>query len=320
MAMTVQTRWLGIDVSKKTLDICLEDPHRPLTLPNEPRAIARWLKTLPPGPVAIAVEATNTFHLALCLKAHQAGHTVYLVDGYRLSRYRDSMGVRAKTDTTDAQLLRRYLMREHDSLRPWSPPPKAYTTLLQLLTRRATLVKARGALQQSLADIPELKRSTNACLRQLARLDALIQTRILTALRHADWLNDAQRLQAIEGIGPLTSAALTMAFHRAPFATSDAFIAYLGLDVRVRDSGQLKGRRRLSKKGHPELRRLLYLAAMAASHTLTWREFYQRYLNRGLKRTQALVILARKLARIAFALLRTQSVYQPELRNLCLET
>jgi transposase len=321
MAIPVQPLILGVDVSKADLAVCV-DPQSPVQIiTNTPHAIAQWLKSLPLGPACLAVEATNTFHLELVEQAHKAGYTVYLIDGYRLSRYRDSIGGRAKTDRSDAQLLQRYLSREQDNLRPWTPPPAGYTALQRLLHRRAALVQARVALQQSLAGIPELKRSTAALLRQLTRLDALIQQRLLETMAQLNWTADGKRCQAIEGIGPLTAAALTMTFHRGQFRNSDAFIAFLGLDVRVRDSGKMRGRRKLTKKGDPELRRLLFLAAMQASRSATWKAFYQRHLDRGLAKIQALVILARKLARVAFALLKNQADYHPKTRQeACLQT
>lgn len=88
--------------------------------------------------------------------------------------------------------------------------------------------------------------------------------------------------------------------------------------MRVRDSGQARGRRKLTKQGDPELRRLLYLAAMTARRSPAWAGFYPRYLDRGLKSTQALTILARKLARIAFAILKNGTDYVP--REPCLAT
>lgn len=112
-----------------------------------------------------------------------------------------------------------------------------------------------------------------------------------------------------------------MSFHRGAFRSSDAFVAFLGLDVRVRDSGQLRGRRRLTKKGNPELRRLLFVAAMQATRSRSWKDFYQRHLDRGFSRVQALVILARKLARVTFALLKNQTDYRPRyLKEACMET
>jgi len=321
MAISAQPLLIGVDVSKATLAICLGPDQPAQTLDNDRKSIARWLASLPAGPVCIAAEATNTFHLDLVDLAHQAGHAVYLVDGYRLSRYRDSIGTRAKTDASDAQLLQRYLAHERDSLRPWSPPPQGYRTLQQLLQRRATLVLARVALQQSLADLPGLKQAAATLFRQLERIDLLIQKGLADTLAKLDWDADSRRCQGIEGIGPLTGAALTMSFHRGAFRSSDAFVAFLGLDVRVRDSGQLRGKRRLTKKGNPELRRLLFLAAMQAARSRSWKDFYQKQLDRGFARVQALVILARKLARVAFALLKNQTDYRPRyLKEGCMET
>ena len=50
----------------------------------------------------------------------------------------------------------------------------------------------------------------------------------------------------------------------------------------------------------------------AASRSATWQPFYQRYRDRGLSRIHSLVILARKLARVAFALMKNQTTYQPK--------
>lgn len=316
MAMQVQSILIGVDVSKAELVISV-DGATPETLDNEPHVIYRWLKALH-GPACLAIEATSTFHLTLAEQAHRRGHTVYLINGYRLNRYRESIGGRAKTDATDARLLVRYLQREREELRPWSPPPKAYQLLQGLLRRRATLVQARVAIQQSLQGLPVLKTSLRALTRQLERIDGLIRKQLLAALASAGWQDPHQRCQAIEGIGPITAAALTTTFQRGQFCNSDAFIAFIGLDVRVRDSGKHRGRRKLTKQGHPELRRLLYLAAMQAKRQPAWRDFYQRHLDRGLQPVQALNVLARKLARVAFALMKNHSDYVP--RIACAQT
>ena len=318
MAMPVQPLLIGIDVSKQGLDIC-DDSNGPVqSISNDRQSIAAWLDSLPPGPVEIALEATSTFHLLVCELAFKARHTIYLIDGFRLSRYRDSVGIRAKNDTSDARLLRRYLVNEHDSLRPWSPPTKAYTTLLGLLNRRAVIVQAKIKLRQSLADLPSIKPQTQVLFDHFKTLERKIDQQIQKWLEKAAWKDRALRVQAIEGIGPLTAAALVTAFQRGSFRSSDAFIAFLGMDVRVHDSGQMRGRRKLTKKGNAELRRLLYLAAMRACRTPAWRDFYQRYLDRGLAPVQALVILGRKLARVAFAILRNETEYRP--RNRCMQT
>ncbi|MFJ4055433.1 IS110 family transposase, partial [Pseudomonas sp. NPDC089743] len=64
-----------------------------------------------------------------------------------------------------------------------------------------------------------------------------------------------------------------------------------------------------TKRGCSEIRRLLHNAAMAASRSAAWKGVYEQYRNSGKATTQALVILARKLARVAFALMRNQDEY-----------
>lgn len=312
MAKHVKPLQIGIDVSKSELWIQQTDGDSAVTLPNEYTAIRPWLRTLPRGS-ALALEATNTYHLVLAEEAYRLGLSVHLIDGLRLNRYRESVGGRAKTDRTDAQLLRRYLIKEGDELRAWEPPPKAYQQVQRLLRRRAKLVEARKTLLQSLQDIPGLKQPLQSLLLRIKRLEQLLEKRLREQLCEAEWDVPAKRCAAIEGIGPLTAAALTMSFHRGHFRSSDAFIAFLGLDVKVRDSGQQRGRRKLTKQGDPELRRLLHNAAMAAVRSPVWQPVYQRYLDRGLARTQALVAVARKLARIAFALLRSGEIYRPKM-------
>lgn len=311
MAMRVETSLIGVDVAKAELVIAQSWTVNLVRLPNDAKTIRAYLKALP-GPVCIAVEATNVFHFTLVDLAHQLGHTIYVVDGFRLKRYRDSIGGRAKTDASDARLLLRYLKNERDDLRPWSPPPKGYATIQRLLRRRAVLVHAKTTLRQSLACLPELKSSTQAMLRNMAHLDSLIQKRLRAAIAKQGWLADSKRCQAIEGIGPITSMALTMIYHRGHFKSADAYIAFMGMDVRVRDSGTFSGRRKLTKRGDPELRRLLYMAAMTACRSPRWHGFYQRAQARGMAPTQALVALGRKLARIAFALLKNQTEYTPK--------
>lgn len=115
---------------------------------------------------------------------------------------------------------------------------------------------------------------------------------------------DLAVLRSIPGIGPLSGAALLGVFTRLGFRSSDAVVAYSGFDPRPQDSGQKRGRRRLSKRGPAELRRLLYNAAMSAAKTKTWKPFYERQRAKGLPTTAALVVLARKLIRVAFALFK----------------
>lgn len=310
MAKKVEATLIGVDVSKAELVLCQSGSKETLRVGNDRASIKRYLRGVPTGS-CLGVEATNVYHLELVDQAHARGLEVYVISGFQLKHYRESIGGRAKTDASDAALMLRYLTHERACLRPWTPPPRGYRTLQCLLHRRAVLVQARTRLRQSLAGLPGMKPTVKALLKRFDMLDAMLRKRIKEQLRVSGWGEDARRCQAIEGIGPITAAMLATLWHRGDFGSSDAWIAFLGMDVRVRDSGTFRGRRKLTKKGDAEVRRLLYMAAMAARRSARWKPYYDRAVARGLTSIQALVALGRKLARIAFALMKNQTEYNP---------
>lgn len=309
--MTSPIAVIGIDVAKDSLSLFRADFAQASEISNDTRSIKAWLKSLPASS-AIAIEATGIYHLEVASLAHAQGHQIYIINGYRLSNYRKGIGGRNKDDRSDARLLARYLAHERGQLQPWQPPPKAYRSLQTLLHRRAVLVRSVGAVRQSFSQDPVLKDALKPLLEQVSTLEKCLEKLIDQTLKESGLREQSKRCQAVEGIGPLTAAALNMAFLRGSFRNSDAFIAFLGLDVRAKESGRYCGQRKLTKQGDPEIRRLLHNAAMAAARTQRWQEIYQGYLKRGLKRTEALTILARKLARIAFALMQKQVDYTPK--------
>ena len=307
--LTLQTV-VGIDIAKAEIVAYRTDRQTTDTIKNDRTALKRWLKTLP-AQSAIAVEATNIYHLDTVELAHAMGHQVYVVDAYRVSNYRRGIGQRAKNDPCDARLLARYLTNEQDGLRIWSPPPKAYTSLKSLLHRRATLIQNHAGLMLSWANEPLLKKVQAAQQKAFKQADQAIQKLLRKVSKEAGIDDNIDRCKAIEGIGELTATGLATTFMRGDFANGDAFIAFLGMDLTVDDSGKKNGPRYLTKKGDPEIRRLAYNAAMAACRSAKWKPFYEAYLARGFSKTQALVALARKLCRVAFALMKNQSEYRP---------
>lgn len=311
MATTFNHRFIGIDVSKTELVICADSALKPYAIENSPSAIKCWLSQLPEGPWAIALEATSSYHIEFVCQAHRQKHTVYLLDGFRLNRYRESIGNRAKTDASDAALLRRYLTREIDELRVWEPTPEGFEAINHLLRRRATLTQHQESIRQSTRDLRLPKPELEALWASFKQLILKVDQRIEKMMKTIGWEEERRRCAEIEGIGKLTSTAITVAWHRGHFRSADAFVSYLGMDVRVRDSGNQRGRRKLTKKGDPELRRLLYCAAMAAARSATWKPFYDACRSRGLSPIQTYVALGRKLLRIAFSLLKNETRYAP---------
>ena len=299
---------LGIDVSKAELVICDWNTEDIITLENQPSEIKVWLKSLY-GPVRIAIEPTSSYHLEFVEQAHALGFEVYLINPRQLVHYREAVNVRNKTDPQDAWLLARYLANEASSLRPFKPQCAKAKQLWSLLKRRATVVSARTQLKQSFAAI---KLGIKALLSEIQRVLDRIDQSILGLIRQLGWWPDYKRCLSMPGIGPLNAAALVTVFHRGAFAGADAFIAFIGLDIRVRESGKFKGKSKLSKRGEAEIRRLLYCATQAARSYRPFDDFYLKQLDKGLTKIATKVTLARKLARIAFALMTKQQSFKKQ--------
>ncbi len=308
MAKQVKEITLGVDVCKAELVICDWDSGEIITLENNVSTIKDWFENVY-GPIRIAIEPTSNYHLEFVEQAHALGYAVYLINPRQLAHYREAVDVRNKTDPLDAWLLARYLARESDSLRPFKPQCAKAKQLWSLLKRRAAAVKARTQLRQSFA---EIKLPIKALFSEIQRVLDRIDQRMMELIGKLGWWTDYQRCKSIPGAGKLNAIALVTIFHRGAFASADAFISFIGLDIRVRESGKFKGKSKLSKRGEAEIRRLLFCATQSARSYPPFDAFYQKQLEKGLTKIATKVTLARKLARIAFALMTKQQSFKKQ--------
>ena len=310
---------IGVDVAKDTVVVADAKGTFPThALPNAHKALAAWLRTLPVG-TRIGLEASGHYHERLADLAHRRGFTVFVLNPADTRHYARACWARAKTDRVDAGLIARYVAHEHQHLRPYVPPTKDQRQIDRLLRRRAKLTTIKVSVTLTLKDLPGFARERQALL---AKLEAVI-TKIDQALARLvaaspTYQQILKQLQTIVGVGPLVGTSLTNTLARIPFQNADAFVAYTGYDPRPKDSGQKCGRRRLSKRGPAELRRLLFTAAMSAIRTTTFKPLYAAYRQRGLASTPALVIIARKIARTAWSVHHHNTVFDPKRLTTCL--
>lgn len=309
MAKRVEEVTLGVDVSKLSLEWCRWGESEVHEVSNEAESIGQWLESFAGLAVVMAVEATNDYHEELVVQAQARGYVVYVVDGYRLKHYREAIGWRAKTDGCDARLLARYIASEGGSLRALQEVSAQEQALWRLMKRRAKVVSARAALAQSLGQFKHLG-DVDEAFSALDRLVKALEGCIRKLARSMGWGEALGRLRTIPGVGELSALALRAMYGRGAFRRAEAYIAFIGLDVRVRDSGQFRGQRKLTKRGDAEVRRVLFNAARsAARNDAHWATVEARYRARGLSTTASSVVVARKLARIAFAMLRDGTTY-----------
>ena len=286
---------LGIDVSKDSLVVSWGT--RTVVVKNRAREVKAFFRGVP-GDSVVGIEATSTYHLLAADHACGLGLTVYVLNPVDAARYRLAFRSRGKTDAIDAELLARMVLKERDQLRPYRPVPPLQRRLKNLLSRRDKMTKARVMLEQSVGGDASLGKLVGQTLKSFAKAVEQMDRQIEELSREIEGFAE---LSSVPSLGALNVGGLLCALSVGGFRSADAFVAYVGLDCRAKDSGQSTGRRILSKRGSRLLRKNLYMAAMGGCRLPAWAAYYARHLAKGLTRTQALVALARKLARTAWS-------------------
>ncbi|MGP0594383.1 IS110 family transposase [Nitrospira sp. T9] len=304
---------VGVDVAKDVVVVACAAHSFPVhSVPNQRAPLRAWLKSLPAGS-RIGLESTGAYHELLAALAPAQGHTVFLLNPLDTRHYAKAMGTRAQTDRVDAELIARLIAQEHSRLRAYTPPTANQRKLDRLIRRRATIVRLKGTLKLTMRHLggfaAELKAVMGKVDALIAKINATMTAMAAGAPKHQE---AHQRVETIVGVGPLVGISLTNTLERVPFRKADAFVAFIGLDPRAKDSGRKTGRRRLSKRGPAELRRLLFNAAMAAIKTNVWKPIYEAYRTQGWSTTASLVIIARKIARGAWSIHHYRATFNPE--------
>jgi len=250
---------------------------------------------------------------------------------------------------TQHRLLTHYLplyfpeiARYHSSARSewlWSlliefPTPRSMTCLsrAEFIRRAWPLVGRKVAKERILTDIyltaqssiglpAEEHSETVAMLRvvlrqllTLCQLRATIEERAHVLLESN---TDYQRLRCIPGIGPITAlTVLAEAGDLRRFSHHRQFLKFCGLDLATEQSGQFRGLTRLSKRGNARLRAVFWMAASVAVRMRenSFRAKFERYMRTDPgnvdRKRKAYVAVAAKIARVAYALIRSGADYR----------
>ena len=303
---------IGADVAKDEIVVACSEGSFPVRkLANQRAALLAFLKGLPKSS-RIGMESTGIYHELFASLAHKLGFIVYVLNPKDVRHYAKGVGMRGKTDRVDAELIARMIVKEHEDLHPWVPPTPEQREIDRLIKRRAKLSSLRQALSMSLKGLDGFTTDLKALKARFDQVIARIDQRIKELVEaNPDRKEHVTHLRTIDGFGDVVSAAMVNSLERMPLKSADSFVAFTGLDPRPDDSGQHQGKRRLSKRGPSELRRLLYVAALSAIKTKTWRPIYEYYRGKGLSSTAALVILARRIARTAWSMYTYKTEFDP---------
>jgi transposase len=315
------THILGIDIAKHKFDVALilNGKYKNKAFDNNQAgfaALTGWLVQHQAVHVHACMEATGIYWEALATYLADAQHEVSVVNPAQLSAYAKSVLQRGKTDVQDARLIARFCERERPAL--WQPAPTSQRELLQLVRQLQHLNEAYQAEQN------RLNTSTGAVHASIAdTADFLVgQIKQLTAQidQHIDQdptlKQNRALLASIPGIGDKTAPWLLAYLGTGErFGRGKQAAAFAGLSPRPWQSGSsIQGKSRISKTGHTDLRRILFMPALATyGRKKAFLAFVTRLKDNGKTPKEIVVALMRKIITIAQAVLRSQTPFNPEL-------
>jgi transposase len=303
---------VGVDVGKGQLDLYLLERDRALTAPNDEQAIHALVRSLNRYRIErIVVEATGRLEQPFVRAAVAAGLPVIVVSPLKVRRFADAIGQLAKTDAIDARLIAQFAAAVKPVARPASDANAQ--AIKDLVVRRRQLTALRTMEKNRRHVMPqELKSSIDRIIKTLNRELKVLEQLINDAVdQHAASRHKRELLTSMPGIGDSVAATLIGDLPELGSLDRREIAALTGVAPFNRDSGQLRGKRRI-RGGRAHSRTALFLSAMSAVRfNPDIKRFYERLLAAGKHKKVALTACIRKIVIALNAMLRDNSSWQP---------
>ncbi len=317
---------VGVDVSKRTLDICLKPAGTTFQITNDLAGFRKCLQEL---------KGTSRSQLKMLVVMEHTGQYSFRFEKFLRSKAIDyckipaleikrSIGVvRGKNDKIDAARIAEYGWLRRDILIADPLLQREVTELKNLLSLRTKLVRDRSGYISRLKEMiasGTCKASDDQGKIQRQIIDFMsrkileMEVRIKSLIRsHVSLAKTCELLRSIKGVGWIVAAymiACTGNFER--FSNARKFNCYAGLAPFKYESGtSIRGRARVSHLANKEAKALLNLAASCAIRCdQEMKQYYQRRVSEGKRKMSCLNIIRSKLVARMFAVVKRQTPYQ----------
>lgn len=313
--------WVGVDVSKLTLDICWFNAGNPtyLKVTNDPSGFRELLNNLPVDS-HIVMEATGAYYLRFAHYLVTHSIQVSVVNPISIRRFAQMKLSRVKTDKYDSAIIASY----GESQEPvhWQLPDAKILELQQLCTLEEQLIVNKGALTNQLEAFSKSPFASKAAIKMLSKKiksdeqDLKALNALIESISKENYGRQVEILNSIPGMGMKTAVCLIVATKGFRETTDGrSLCAYAGLSPRPYQSGtSVKGKGRISKMGNRSLRNKLYMCSLTAIRfNPACKAFYTRLRKNGKPAKVALIAVASKLLRQAAAMIKSDKHFDERL-------
>lgn len=317
--MKTFSHFLGIDISKKTFDVCDEN-NKYLTYTNDEKGHSKFTKSIPKDSLCI-MEYTGIYYLELAKYLYKNKKAVSVENPLRIKRFCQMHLQRNKTDKSDAMMIKKYGEEQETTL--WEPAPKLIEESKDISQTMEQYIEFRSGLKAKISGLRS-KKANKKLIQRLVKQVSTLSKSIDELQKELDDLikeynpKMLKNIKTVKGIGQRTSTLLiatTRGFEG--FDNAKQVSSYFGLAPTERTSGtSVKGSKKISKMGNPLVRKKLYMCSLQASkHNKACRELYQRLLAKGKPKKLALIAVANKLLKIVFAIAKSGLPYDDNYKS-----
>jgi transposase len=298
---------VGVDVGKANLDIYIHEKEIHWQEENTEAGIKRILKRLSHYEVErLVMEATGRYEFNLAEAAYTKHLPVCIVKPLLVRRFAGAMNQLAKTDKIDARIIALFSFMMKPQITPRKS--KNLIAIKGLISRRRQLM---GLRTQELNRIKTIGKALElSCKRILRCLDAEIERMEKRLAKHVDeqaeWSEKQMILKSVPGVGDTLVYTLLADLPELGDLNKNQIAALVGVAPINRDSGKLRGKRRI-QGGRANVRTILYMATLSATQcNPVIKLFYTRLVAQGKHKKVAITACMRKFITILNAMVRDQ--------------
>lgn len=298
--------FVGIDVSKETLDVCLVPEGTIRRFPNNQigcSELVDWLGEK--RPALIVVEATGGMEMAAVGMLAANSLPIVIVNPRQVRNFAKALGKLAKTDTIDALVIARFAQAVRPEIRPLKD--EQTQALTALVARRKQLVDMlvieRNRLLLSHVSIrPAIQKHIDWLKQQLDEIDRDLSATIADSPL---WREKEAILTSVNGVGPVIASTLIALLPELGTLSRQKISALVGVCPYNRDSGRYRGKRSVWG-GRSDVRSALYMGVIAARRfNPVIKAFFERLRHAGKPFKVAVTACMRKLLTILNVMLKT---------------
>jgi transposase len=304
--------FVGVDVSKNSLDVYIYPAAKKLHIENNEIGIASLISELAKYQIErIACEASGGYEYQMFHALKRHGFCIWKIQPKRIKGFIESEGINLKTDASDAKMIALFIAQK-DQLKPQITLSADALALQAMVKRKDDLTKMVSAEKARLKQSHDafcqcnIKKSIDFIEKQIEELSQKIADMID---KNDDWREKSELVQTVPGVGTVTAALMVAEFPELGTIGGKQAAALVGLAPYARQSGNYKGYSFI-RGGRATVRRIVYMAALTASRSNeVLRVFYQRLIAAGKKPKVALIAVARKIVTILNAMVRDKKVW-----------